>query len=83
MYLKLSERHIYFNPRPREEGDFIYPVHDISCQNFNPRPREEGDRIEDVGSRPLAHFNPRPREEGDYIVLQRRENRQLFQSTPS
>ena len=55
-----------FNPRPREEGDFIvingswrYP------SNFNPRPREEGDRHSIEGFHFGLYFNPRPREEGD------------------
>ncbi len=34
---------IYFNPRPREEGDFT-PISTLALPfDFNPRPREEGD----------------------------------------
>ena len=34
---------IYFNPRPREEGDkVIFPFSSVTA-HFNPRPREEGD----------------------------------------
>ena len=34
---------IYFNPRPREEGDSVWSLI-LTYQNyFNPRPREEGD----------------------------------------
>ena len=34
---------LYFNPRPREEGDFI-PLDIVFMPfYFNPRPREEGD----------------------------------------
>ena len=34
---------LYFNPRPREEGDCLcYSLFYIHCY-FNPRPREEGD----------------------------------------
>ena len=34
---------VYFNPRPREEGDSVFPSLLLSVLNFNPRPREEGD----------------------------------------
>ena len=34
---------INFNPRPREEGDFITIISRITISDFNPRPREEGD----------------------------------------
>ena len=34
---------VYFNPRPREEGDVALKVEVGSEPNFNPRPREEGD----------------------------------------
>ena len=34
---------IYFNPRPREEGDTKSAVDSIQIGDFNPRPREEGD----------------------------------------
>ena len=33
----------YFNPRPREEGDFVLRLSKAHWNNFNPRPREEGD----------------------------------------
>ena len=36
---------VYFNPRPREEGDGSYRDNVGAPINFNPRPREEGDRI--------------------------------------
>ena len=32
-----------FNPRPREEGDFLTFVLPLTKTDFNPRPREEGD----------------------------------------
>ena len=37
---------IYFNPRPREEGD-AHPEAETTggYLNFNPRPREEGDTV--------------------------------------
>ena len=41
----LSQCRSYFNPRPREEGDFNKAWHAVDRQNFNPRPREEGDAI--------------------------------------
>ncbi len=34
---------LYFNPRPREEGDFSFCFFAICVGDFNPRPREEGD----------------------------------------
>ena len=34
---------LYFNPRPREEGDLQYITILHWIQYFNPRPREEGD----------------------------------------
>ena len=54
-----------FNPRPREEGDFIYIIKRGRAVNFNPRPREEGDPAPVRGSAKPKDFNPRPREEGD------------------
>ena len=54
-----------FNPRPREEGDFV-PVNLLQGQKyFNPRPREEGDSAALSCQILLYYFNPRPREEGD------------------
>ena len=35
--------HLYFNPRPREEGDRFSPCFHQLTLHFNPRPREEGD----------------------------------------
>ena len=34
---------MYFNPRPREEGDYRIDVINAIIFDFNPRPREEGD----------------------------------------
>ena len=34
---------VYFNPRPREEGDKTTTTTYQKTYNFNPRPREEGD----------------------------------------
>ena len=34
---------LYFNPRPREEGDPLKSSDVINENDFNPRPREEGD----------------------------------------
>ena len=55
----------YFNPRPREEGDFQRKSLGISTEDFNPRPREEGDLQACHPLQPCRYFNPRPREEGD------------------
>ena len=56
---------LYFNPRPREEGDIISTSPDSFSDDFNPRPREEGDPVSHLPSFHTAYFNPRPREEGD------------------
>ena len=34
---------LYFNPRPREEGDYMPNIPFSPATHFNPRPREEGD----------------------------------------
>ena len=66
--IKVSAINLYFNPRPREEGDrnalLSCPVRD----DFNPRPREEGDRGAFFINGDENDFNPRPREEGDDTV---------------
>ena len=36
---------LYFNPRPREEGDVTGIRLIKTLSNFNPRPREEGDKL--------------------------------------
>ena len=35
----------YFNPLPREEGDFMIVLLWLHLFNFNPLPREEGDKM--------------------------------------
>ena len=74
---------LYFNPRPREEGDKSRSKKLSRSGNFNPRPREEGDQI--LSRLPLlqSDFNPRPREEGDAHPRKRNFYKILFQSTPS
>ena len=74
---------VYFNPRPREEGDKENYAFNLSGLYFNPRPREEGDGIKKYTDEQSWHFNPRPREEGDshnpiiiFILVK-------FQSTPA
>ena len=60
---------LYFNPRPREEGDRT-PANVISTKfYFNPRPREEGDVSFPFVVVVLSDFNPRPREEGDMYMV--------------
>ena len=57
---------LYFNPRPREEGDAL-PWATLKARlHFNPRPREEGDRGVAKSKHSCCYFNPRPREEGDF-----------------
>ena len=58
---------VYFNPRPREEGDSGLVFSEFKENYFNPRPREEGDPCKDSTTHGRRYFNPRPREEGDYI----------------
>ena len=36
---------VYFNPRPREEGDLLRERFYKPRRYFNPRPREEGDKL--------------------------------------
>ena len=74
---------LYFNPRPREEGDLLISKNVPRNKNFNPRPREEGDTVDDKTKAVIADFNPRPREEGDVIFLNTLCCIILFQSTPS
>ena len=42
---------LYFNPRPREEGDSFKNPLPILPRYFNPRPREEGDAKYDNNKR--------------------------------
>ena len=74
---------VYFNPRPREEGDGLAGVGAGATKDFNPRPREEGDIYRTPLLSPLCHFNPRPREEGDEAATREFAARVKFQSTPS
>ena len=73
---------MYFNPRPREEGDVIPRRFIFKQTYFNPRPREEGDIPYRSTKRVQNHFNPRPREEGD-TMLNLKSVEVEFQSTPS
>ena len=43
--LALGASHVYFNPRPREEGDLGEGKTPLFTNYFNPRPREEGDLL--------------------------------------
>ena len=60
---------MYFNPRPREEGDQVSRAIKVFGKYFNPRPREEGDKTIKINIRKNINFNPRPREEGDHEVV--------------
>ena len=64
-HLRATAFPCYFNPRPREEGDWEQNNDYRKGNYFNPRPREEGDRTSPVEVMKKLHFNPRPREEGD------------------
>ena len=74
---------INFNPRPREEGDFINFTHRPQINYFNPRPREEGDAVNNSYCKTVCDFNPRPREEGDSQAWRKSRLVSRFQSTPS
>ena len=63
---------VYFNPRPRKEGD-LFNAHCLQHSSyFNPRPRKEGDQGCLRGYYSASHFNPRPRKEGDLQSLIKR-----------
>ena len=74
---------LYFNPHPREEGDFSGIILIIVSLHFNPRPREEGDLRIFLRQFHSRYFNPRPREEGDKSDLCHFWLSVTFQSTPS
>ena len=59
---------LYFNPRPREEGDQAPEKLPCVAVYFNPRPREEGDHKISRRASSKMDFNPRPREEGDGVT---------------
>ena len=73
---------IYFNPRPREEGDKTRPERAFTTTHFNPRPREEGDKMTTGERLFYENFNPRPREEGDYKIYQNPHDEQYFNPRP-
>ena len=74
---------VYFNPRPREEGDIRIRTRFYLKHDFNPRPREEGDAVAHTGTVSDVDFNPRPREEGDFAGVDFYFRYRVFQSTPS
>ena len=63
-----NNKPIYFNPRPREEGDkrkiFLGKHNAISIHALVKR----ATNIADSGRTEKTYFNPRPREEGDYSI---------------
>ena len=61
---------LYFNPRPRKEGDIQPSPLQSGQPYFNPRPRKEGDQSLWSRSGKSGHFNPRPRKEGDRKFIQ-------------
>ena len=82
-FLQSKPPTVYFNPRPREEGDekqmgFIYN-HDISIHALVKRATEHT-QIITTGKN---DFNPRPREEGDHHLYLSCIRQRQFQSTPS
>ena len=51
---------VYFNPRPREEGDHITAVFLFDFRYFNPRPREEGDLAGSYWCKVITIFQSTP-----------------------
>ena len=76
--LKLND----FNPRLREGGDPMPPVHSCHPSDFNPRLREGGDLNTAVYAALAFDFNPRLREGGDVLPQFARQPFSEFQSTP-
>ena len=74
---------LYFNPRPRKEGDRGKEKKCLRMDYFNPRPRKEGDSCLLKIANGAEHFNPRPRKEGDQYVHGLPPISMSFQSTPS
>ena len=56
---------VYFNPRPRKEGDMTFLGYYQVKGDFNPRPRKEGDLVVQIERCIPSNFNPRPRKEDD------------------
>ena len=73
----------YFNPRPREEGDWpcLSGIH--ACQYFNPRPREEGDLIKCAGMSKGAKISIHALVKRATYKPPTRQCAIKFQSTPS
>ena len=49
-----TRQKLYFNPRPREEGDVFVILFSYVPRDFNPRPREEGDLINSVKNNSIS-----------------------------
>ena len=58
--ISVNLSYIYFNPRPREEGDFSMKLDTPLIDNFNPRPREEGDRFDKLNNILKYRFQSTP-----------------------
>ena len=78
-----KEKELYFNPRPRKEGDVCVYVIIFVTSHFNPRPRKEGDIEKTTQEENVKYFNPRPRKEGDITTDEELMCELKFQSTPS
>ena len=58
---------LYFNPHPREGGDYPAGMGQACRLNFNPHPREGGDHQPTTKGATIDNFNPHPREGGDLM----------------
>ena len=74
---------LYFNPRPRKEGDLT--VHGLynSVTHFNPRPRKEGDKHTSSTQLTKMVFQSTPSQRGRRTGNQIFQICTTFQSTPS
>ena len=55
---------MYFNPRPRKEGDSTGDADDELIKNFNPRPRKEGDPSTITQHTAIMKFQSTPSQRG-------------------
>ena len=55
---------LYFNPRPREEGDLVILYFQDKGAYFNPRPRKEGDGRQYTAMTEQPKFQSTPSQRG-------------------
>ncbi len=64
-----KEKELYFNPRPRKEGDVCVYVIIFVTSHFNPRPRKEGDITTDEELMCELKFQSTPSQRGRQVAL--------------